>query len=289
MQAQPPIVITVYLSKGGVGKTTITALIAQFLAGIGLRAVIIDADRQGSMTTLMQLERGEALHHVLKREMHIVEALAPVDSRLIPAFRGQPQGSLSVVRGGPFSKIAIDKGSQSPDKYGMRDSLDLFVEPIADLTGYADVVLIDMGPSDQKAAIAALIATDYVLIPTACEWLSLDRIQSVLIEVALVRQRKNIEVIGIIPNMAEYHFGRLRKSKTLQSTIDYLENRYPDYLLRDEKGIIDLPLDEDWKTGVWVGDLLFSDATKRQTLADAMRFLNAVARKLGLEEYHYVR
>jgi chromosome partitioning protein len=86
-----PTVITVYLSKGGVGKTTLTALIAQFLAGKGYKTVLIDYDRQGSQTSLFDIpEPREVLHRVLRREQNILDSLTPVPKSFIPVLGEQP-------------------------------------------------------------------------------------------------------------------------------------------------------------------------------------------------------
>ena len=78
-----PLTLTVYLRKGGVGKTTLVALLGQFLAALGYRVVIIDLDRQGSQSAVFDLvgetgRGGEILHLVLKRRVDILAALAPV-------------------------------------------------------------------------------------------------------------------------------------------------------------------------------------------------------------------
>ena len=67
-----PTVITVYLSKGGIAKSTLSALLGLFLAGLGYRVVIVDLDQQGSQSAVFDLldEEGrsrEVLHQVLKR------------------------------------------------------------------------------------------------------------------------------------------------------------------------------------------------------------------------------
>jgi chromosome partitioning protein len=63
-----PRVITIYLSKGGVAKSTLAALIATFLAGLGFRVVLLDLDRQGAQSEIFDLidEHGQAevLHAV---------------------------------------------------------------------------------------------------------------------------------------------------------------------------------------------------------------------------------
>lgn len=285
-----PLIITVFNSKGGIGKTTLTALIAQYMAGRGFATGVVDVDVQGSQTTLFQLAKQERLNAVLTRDMTAVEALTAVEPRFVPAFKGCAAGYLGVLQGGPKSKIALDAVIQAPANYELLSNLDIFAEmvvgPLADAL---DVMVIDLGPNDQRAAMSALVATDYLLIPTACEWLSIDRIPVTLKWVAIARRQKEVQVLGIVPTMGEYHFGRMRKSKSTQAALDHLEQNYAAFLLRDGEGLVDLPWSEDWRTSIWTGDLLFSDVPGRRVMQEAMRFLNAVGARLGLEEVQYAR
>lgn len=295
-----PKVLAVYLSKGGVGKTTLTGLLGQYLAGLGQRVAIIDLDRQGSQSELFGVEKAEALHRVIRRETHPRTALTPINPDLLPAFEGHDKGALFLIQGGPLTALAINQVIESPVDFGIVSNVELFTGLIAGLGDAEgpdgrpypsfDWVLIDMGPSDQKVAMAALVETDYVLIPTDCEWLSLQRIEPVLKELALARRvKEDVELIGIVPVKAEYHFGRLRQSKTLAATLAWLEQNFSNWLLRDRRGIVDIPFDEEWKNAIWIGELLFGSDTKRQVQEDALRFLAAVGAKLGLPEVKYVR
>ncbi len=51
----PPIVLAVQNFKGGVGKSTLTCHVAQFLALKGYRVAVIDCDSQASTTTIFGL------------------------------------------------------------------------------------------------------------------------------------------------------------------------------------------------------------------------------------------
>jgi chromosome partitioning related protein ParA len=51
----PFYVATICSSKGGVGKTTLTANLGALLADIGLRTLLIDADKQPSLSSHYRL------------------------------------------------------------------------------------------------------------------------------------------------------------------------------------------------------------------------------------------
>jgi len=282
------ITIVVYMSKGGVGKTTIAALLGQYLAGRGYTGVIVDLDSQGSQRNLFDLSAPQMLQHVMTGKVSMLDALVPIPDRLVPRFKRCEQGVLALCTGGRESKLALDYAVANPHTLGLDNDLDVLRSALAQLADSADFVIMDLGPSDQVVALAALVASDFILIPTDSERMSLEQIEPVLLDVvAASSYNRSLEVLGIVPTKMEYHFGRLRPSKSQLATWAYLENNFPDLLLRDDTGAVDLPYDEDWKTAVWVNEMLFSNEIGRRARGEALRFCNAVAARLGLEAVSY--
>ena len=269
-------VITVYQSKGGVGKTTLVGLLGQFLAGQGYRVVIIDLDIQGSQSTLFDLVddagRGrEVLHRVLRRELDPLAALTRVPGRFVPG-----EGELFVIQGGPQTKEAIEEISHAPVRFNIPQSTDILRGPVNALRGHVDYVLLDMGPSDQITALAGLVVTDYLVIPTTMDYLSVERIAAVMEEVGVVQSVKYVQVIGIVPMMTNYFFGGLRKSQTVQAGERYLEASYANLRLKDSQGLVDLQYHEDLRKLMWAGVSLFGDDVKSKAKDDVLRLLNAI-------------
>jgi chromosome partitioning protein len=285
-----PRVITLYLSKGGVAKSTLAALIATFLAGLGFRVVIPDLDRQGAQSEIFDLidERGQAevLHAVLKRHVDIREALTPIEGSLLPVFKDHSPGTLALVQGGAQTQLAIDDIRQNPVRYGIADTLDLVRGVVRDLGECADFVVMDMGPSDEASALAGLVATDELLIPTKTDYTSVTRLAPVLGEVRVARQvQPDLNILGIVPVMTGYYFGRLRQSKSTLIGKQFLEENYADLLFRDKRGsMVDLPYDDAWPSAMWAGQTIFSGEVPDKIQTDALRFLNAVGGWLGVEE-----
>jgi chromosome partitioning protein len=281
-----PIVITVYLRKGGTGKSTLVALLGQFLAATGFRVVIIDLDRQGSQSALFDLvdetgRGGENLHLVLKRRVDILAARLPVP---FPALAGGERGELYLVPGGPQTAEAIEDIADNPVKYKTPSALDIVRGPIEQLTGHADFVLMDMGPSDQVAALAGLVATDYLIIPTTMDYLAVTSIAPVMEEVDVAREvNPGLEVLGIVPMMTRYYFGGLRKSQTVQVGEEFLNANYGDSLLRDGKALLEFPYSEEVPKAMWAGVSLLSDDVSKVVRASALHLLNGLAERLGLE------
>lgn len=285
-----PRVITFYLSKGGVAKSTLAALTASFLTALGYRVVLIDLDRQGSQSEIFDLigedgRNGEVLHLVLKRRIDVLAALTRIGEHLIPSLPGHTTGELYVVQGGPQSKEAIDEINAAPVRFKIANTLDIVRGPIQGLAGFADFVVMDMGPSDQVAALAGLVATDELIIPTMTDFLSVSRIAPVLEEVEVARQvQPDLAVMGIVTVMSRYYFGRLRKAQNVQVGEQYLAANYDTLLLRDGKGVIDIPYDEAWRNVMWAGQNILTADAAGKVKDDAHRFLSAVVARLGVRE-----
>lgn len=277
-----PYVITVYLSKGGVSKSTLTALLGSYLAACGYRVGIMDMDRQGSQSEIFDLvgedgRAGEILHQVLKRRVDATAALTPIAPDMIPRIDGHEPGALYVLQGGPQTSEAIDDIMANPMRYKTANTRDIVRAAVADLDGVLDFIVIDLGPSDQLATLAALVATDYLLIPTQTDSLSVDRIAKALEEVEVARQVQPINILGIVTVQSQYYFGRLRKSASVAVGEEYLAANYSHLLLRDDKNQpVDLPYDEAWRKAMWAGqNVLIADVGKR-VRDDALRFCRAV-------------
>jgi cellulose biosynthesis protein BcsQ len=288
MNAKPQ-VVTVYTSKGGVAKTTIAALAGQYLAGMGFNVVIVDLDRQGSQTTLFDLPAQETLPDVIERRCSILESVLKIDDRMIPAFKDRESGALFVAQGGPLTTMATERVIDIPAQYDMVSNLDLLTPILNDLTGRADYVIVDMGPSDQKLAMAGLVKTDYLLMPTTMDYLSVERIEPTLREF-IMAQRANpgLQLLGIVPVMTRYYFGKLRMAKNVQAGQEYLNTNFGNMVLKDGDGeSVDLPYREDWPNVVWAAEPLFDSGTSKKCKDEAIRFLNAVGERLGLEAVTY--
>ncbi len=282
--SQKPIVLTVYLSKGGVAKSTLAALLAPWLAGRGYNVVIVDLDRQGTQSAVFNLvdeagRPGDVLARVLKREVDALTAVTWVDDFDLPRVDGVETGALGVLEGGPSTSLAIEAIKNNPLHYKVLNTLDVLREPIHSLGGHVDVVIVDMGPSDPLLSVAGLLATDYLLIPTDSSYEAMERLAHVVGEVADVQTaRPDLKVAGIVPVMVQRYFGGLRAAKSVQIARQVLREAYGELILRDEAGEVEIPFDEDWRVVRWANEyLLTSPHVKGKTKLQAERFLKAVA------------
>ncbi|HML21831.1 MAG TPA: ParA family protein [Aggregatilinea sp.] len=285
-----PVTVTVYWSKGGVGKSTLVQILAAFGAGVGMRVVIVDMDLQGGQSALWECldpDTGlsyEMLHQVIRREVKITDALRRVDDMFIPKFKSFNRGTVMLVEGGPQTQYAIDDVAARPVQYHTRPE-HLISGVLSDLDGIADIVLLDMGPSNQVTTLAALDATDYLVLPTLMDRSSVERTAVVLDEVEVAREVNSaLSIIGIIPTMTMYYFGGLRTSPNVKAGRELLETAYSEYLLRNKKGgILELPYSEDYTRARWAGTNILAEGALRPSTMEALAVAREVYSGIGID------
>lgn len=181
-------VIVVHSARGGVGKSTVTALMARTLAKQGVSVGVIDLDPKGNL---------QAIHH---RQA----ALTTDDFTRLPA-----QMDDATLR---ESLVPIDGWHLLPSGR-MRDGLDpmtlrRWVHPFARAF---EVVLIDTSPSS-AITYAALELADRVVFVMTPEWMAFKRFVE---EYELVRHLKSPERVVVAVNRIRRHVTEHRRALRL--------------------------------------------------------------------------
>jgi chromosome partitioning protein len=188
-------VICIANQKGGVGKTTTAAALAQSLSEHRKRVLLIDWDPQGSLTVSFGINPDDlhlTVYDVLTSAVRndgrraIRDAILKTDNPrvdIVPANIELSQAQLDLVSA--FSRELI-----------LRDLL----EP---LRREYDFILIDCLPSLGLLTINALSASDSVLIPLQSDFLAMKGLALLLTTILHVQERLNpsLEILGILFTM----------------------------------------------------------------------------------------
>lgn len=155
------ITIAVANFKGGVAKTTSAMVLAQGLSMRGHRVLCIDADPQGSLTTL----------HGILPEAEVTEdmTIAPLcdgsETDITPAIRSTYWDGLDLVAAAPFlfsAEFALPARQMREPGAKFWDVLNAGLEPVRDIY---DVIIIDTPPSLSYVTINALWAANGIIVP----------------------------------------------------------------------------------------------------------------------------
>lgn len=180
--------------KGGVGKTVSCANTAAILAAdYGKRVLVVDADSQCNLTEFF----GAA------------EPGQPLD--LAKVLRGQPDdGKLahSAIRETNVQGVDIIPASDGLMDLDLSTAAKTYTNCLKDLrwrlslSGNYDAILIDCPPAFNAAAVAALLASDDVIIPIKLDAFSLRGMANLARQISNMRRINNrLHLGGLLPTM----------------------------------------------------------------------------------------
>lgn len=207
-----PRVLAIANGKGGVFKTSITAALGGFCSKGGLRVLVVDLDPQGNLTEDLGAEdstdEGESTFLAVRGS----QPLTP---------RPTGRDGLDIVYGG--SALA-DVEQMIPNRNGgvagWQHALAHSLAPIAD--DY-DLIVLDCPPRSPNLTTMALVAAQYVLIPTQVDRSSRKGMREIAALFGKVRPlNPDLELLGVVITGVEEQATAIRKEvrTTLVDTLD---------------------------------------------------------------------
>jgi chromosome partitioning protein len=200
-------VISLTNQKGGVAKTTTTLNLGVALAEQDLKVLLVDLDPQGNLTMSQGLNPDtieRSMFDVLVHRLPIQEVIHHAEADLAVS---------SIDLAG--AELALSS------MIGRERALEKAIVPVKD--GY-DYVLIDTPPSLGLLTINALVASNGVIVPVQCEYLSLRGLVQLENTLSMIRENLNpdVGIEGILPTMYD--------SRTLHSreAVEILQENFGD-------------------------------------------------------------
>jgi len=180
------ITIAIANEKGGVAKTTTTASLGSILADKGYKVVMVDLDPQGDLTTGLNKEFDER---------NIYDSI--FTHKQMSATNVNP-GLVLIGGDSRMNPVSFDKSAVADRdfKYITHGILKKALESLKD---QADLILLDCPPNVDIVTANALIASDYVIIPTEAHKFAINGIESILSEMGTLKsQNPNLSLLGIL-------------------------------------------------------------------------------------------
>jgi chromosome partitioning protein len=205
-------VFAVMCHKGGTGKTTTIAGLADAFANEGKKVLIIDADEQSNIKTIfgIKLQNSEGgLASILLDNVNPQNMTCKVRDNIDV-----------ILSGGRFMRDFEKTHANTPD------SELLMKHRMSSLNGY-DIVLIDTPPALSLISTNIVVYSDYLLLPCSPDLLSVVGVKNTLNFVESIEghyKTKKIriaKVLGVIPTM---HDGRRNLDMDILDDLHRLEN-----------------------------------------------------------------
>jgi chromosome partitioning protein len=215
-------VISFANQKGGVAKTTTTLNLGVAFQELGHRVLAVDLDPQGNLTMSQGMDPDtvdRSMFDVLVHALSIKDVIhqAEVDIAVSSIDLAGAELALS-------SMIGRERALQ---------------KALLPVRNDYDYILIDTPPSLGLLTINALTASDHVIVPVQCEYLSLRGLVQLEGTLQMIRENLNpsVEIRGILPTMFDgrtlhakeavemlkENFGNLVFHTKIKKTIRYAE------------------------------------------------------------------
>ena len=195
-----PQVIAVFNHKGGTGKTTTSVSLAAGLAMRGKRVLVVDTDSQGNVGVSLNVKSERTLYHVVVMGLPVADAVSRVRDNL--------------------DLIASNESLAAAELYlaGRQNRDRVLSRRLEAARAAYDVIVLDCSPSLSLMNQNALVFADGVLVPVACDYLSLVGVRQVIRTVKNVNQLLHhpVQIWGVLPT---FYDSRARICREALSTM----------------------------------------------------------------------
>jgi chromosome partitioning protein len=257
-QGSPPVVelprramkaparLAIFNHKGGTGKTTTSVTLAGGLAARGLRVLLVDTDSQGNVSVSFGVKTDKTLYHVL------VMGVRPRDA----AVTVRPNLDLLASNETLAAAELYLAGRQNRDRV-LRDRL-------ASAFDDYDLVLLDCSPSLSLMNQNALVAADGIIVPVACDFLSLVGVRQVIKTVKNVNALLHhpVQIHGVLPTFYD------ARARICRDALDALKEHFGERVLPPIRSAIRL------KEAPAQGKTIFEFAPESNAAEDYQRVLD---------------
>jgi chromosome partitioning protein len=168
--------------KGGVAKTTSAVTLGSGLAMRGYKTLLVDLDPQGHVSRMLNQAKRPGVRRWYYDETPLAECVTEV------------RASLWMLPGDKSTDKVM--GRIRDESYGEEN----FATALKEQAAGFDAIVIDLAPSLNNLQIAALLAAEFVLIPTRLRMTDLDGVQEVMASIGqLARHGRQPKGVYIVP------------------------------------------------------------------------------------------
>jgi chromosome partitioning protein len=247
-------IISVALQKGGSGKTTVSTCVSAILGSSGKKVLLVDLDSQANTTYCSGVESPE--------------------KTVTDVLGGECAATDAVISCKYYDLLAADSFLVNAEKSG-EVTPELLRNCLSSVKGIYDYILIDNAPSLGSLLYAALVASDYVLIPAESRAFAMQGLAALQNTILHVKCNHNpaLEILGIV--LVKYN-PRSVLNRDLRAEIEeYAESINTEVFKTSIRDGIAVPESQA------VRQPLIDYAPKSKPCLDFMELVNEILEKIG--------
>lgn len=189
-------IIALANQKGGVGKSTTTINLGAGLAKSGKKVLLIDADPQGNLTTMLGIHQPDELSATLAANLEKIILDKPLD---------REEGILHCEEGVDLLPSNIELSATEVNLVNTMSRETVLKTYLKEIRSSYDYILIDCMPSLGMLTLNALTAADSVIIPVQSHYLSAKGLEHLLKTIRKVQRQLNpkLQIEGILLTMTQ--------------------------------------------------------------------------------------
>ncbi len=201
--------LAVFNHKGGTGKTTTSVSLAAGFAARGLRVLLVDTDSQGNVGVSLGVKAEKTLYHVLVMGVRAKDVAITVRPNLDVVVSNETLAAAELYLAGRQNRDRI-----------LRERL------VASFDAY-DVVVLDCSPSLSLLNQNALVCADGIIVPVACDFLSLVGVRQVVKTVKNVNALLHhpVQIHGVLPTFYD------ARARICRDAVEALREHFGDRVL----------------------------------------------------------
>jgi chromosome partitioning protein len=182
--------LTIGNQRGGVAKTTTAVTLARLWAERGLRTLLVDADPQGSIGSILRVKPELYLNDFLWQKRPLADCVV------------RPVERLDILCSNRETLEAEQRASGTIGRERLFENVFQLVED-----GY-DAILIDIGPSLGLLQICAMVYSGDYLIPISMDALSVTGATAFFHTAQQLEQqiRKSCRCVGLLPTIVDHRY-----------------------------------------------------------------------------------
>lgn len=173
VDTSPCVTVTICNQKGGVSKTSTCLNLGVSLASLGKKVLLVDFDVQANLTSLLH-------HHGAKS---FFDVMGSGEARIEDYILSTDYGVSLLPSNSKMALLAKKHMQQGDFEY-------LLAEKLVEVKPKFDYIIIDTPPSGDFFTLNSLLASDLAIIPTQCEYLSLNGVEHIVRMISVINDKR---------------------------------------------------------------------------------------------------